>query len=164
MGVTRTAEIRTEASNGVMFDRRTEDGIMVAKYTGTAARVWDATLGALTTHQVNLTLVDRGAGRAGDTVMVLMRRWNGQPLSVYLACGSTMTGPRADQERVNAVLLAQLTRLKEDTIAVAIHFSGVSKPVASGASGTPAPCTSSSRIERDLFNDIARRLADSSAP
>ena len=104
------------------------------------------------------TILDRAVGRAGDTSLVLLYRWNGQPLSRYLSCGSTMTGPKADQERVRAVLLAQLTKLRADTVAIAVHFSGGSYPVASGNSGVPSQCTSTGRAERELMDDVAQRV------
>ncbi|MBC7673258.1 MAG: hypothetical protein H7247_12630 [Polaromonas sp.] len=160
MGVTRTADMasgeRSERSG--TYERRPDDNIVIGKVVAPAERVWNALKGAMEARKVPLTIIDRPAGRLGDTSMVLMRRWNGQVLSSLLQCGNSMTGARADEERVRAVLLAQLTKLRADTIAIAVHFSGSSTPVASGNAGSPSVCTSTGRAEADLLGDVIARV------
>lgn len=158
-GITRQGEMpRGEQGSGVTFDRRANDGVVIAKVLAPVPAIWDALVGALTDRKVNPTLVDRPAGRIGDTSMVLMRRWNSTPLSAYLSCGSTMTGLRADDERIHAIFLAQLSRLRADTVAIAVHFSGVSTPIASGNGGSMGQCTSTGRAEEELLDDVLRRV------
>jgi hypothetical protein len=144
---------------GASIEQRAPDGTVVQKLVAPPTAVWDALVAALSARRVTPTIFDRAVGRAGDTSLVLLYRWNGQPLSRYLSCGSTMTGPKADQERVRAILLAQLTKLRADTVAIAVHFSGGSYPVASGNSGVPSQCTSTGRAERELIDDVAQRAA-----
>jgi hypothetical protein len=143
---------------GSTIEQRAPDGTVVQKLVAPPTAVWDALVAALSARKVTPTIFDRAVGRAGDTSLVLLYRWNGQPLSRYLSCGATMTGPKADQERVRAVLLAQLTKLRADTVAIAVHFSGGSYPVASGNSGVPSQCTSTGRAERELIDDVAQRV------
>jgi hypothetical protein len=114
---------------------------------------------AFVARKVTPSILDRAVGRMGDTALVLMRRWNGHQLSRYLDCGSSMIGPRADEERVRAILLAQLSRSSGDTVAIAVHFSGTSQPVSSGNSGTPAVCTSTGRAEKELIDEVVQRSA-----
>jgi hypothetical protein len=142
---------------GPSIEQRAPDGTVIQKLVAPPAAVWDALVAALSARKVTPTILDRAVGRAGDTSLVLIYRWNGQPLSRYLSCGSSMTGPKADQERVRAILLAQLTKLHADTVAIAVHFSGGSYPVASGNSGAPSQCTSTGRAERELIEDVAQR-------
>jgi hypothetical protein len=159
MGVTRPMEMpRGEPGNGITFDRRSDDGIVVAKVLAPVPAVWDALVAALAARKVNPTLLDRPAGRIGDTSMVLMRRWNSTALSVYMNCGSTMTGLRADDERIHAVFLVQLSRLKADTVGIAVHFSGTSTPIASGNGGSPGLCASTGRAELELLDDVVQRV------
>ena len=144
---------------GASIEQRGPDGTVVKKLVAPPTAVWDALVAALGARKVTPTIFDRAVGRAGDTSLVLLYRWNGQPLSRYLSCGSTMTGPKADQERVRAILLAQLTQLRADTVAIAVHFSGGSYPVASGNSGVPSQCTSTGRAEQELIDDVVQRAA-----
>ncbi|MEO8619588.1 MAG: hypothetical protein ABI625_00905 [bacterium] len=155
-GVTRTTETLAGEFGRTDF-RRGDDGTVVAKVLAPTPAVWDAVLAAMTLRKVTPTILNRAAGRVGDTSMVLLRKWNGHQLSHYFNCGSTITGPRADEERVRAVLLAQLTRLTGDTIAVAVHFSGGATPINSGSSGTPAQCTSTGRAESELLDEVIQR-------
>jgi hypothetical protein len=144
---------------GQSFSLRGDDGTVVAKVFAPAPAVWEALLVTMTARKVALTILDRPAGRMGDTAMVLMRRWNGQPVSYYLSCGSSMTGQRADEDRVRAVLLAQLTRMKGDSIAVAVHLSATSRSN-SGASSTTAQCTSNGRGETELLDEMRHTLGE----
>ena len=155
VGATRATETM-RAAGAMSYDRRADDGTMVAKVVVPAPLVWTALLDAMTARNVTPTLFDRAAGRMGDTALVMMRRWNGESISRILTCGTTMTGPRADEERIRAVLLAQMTRLKADTVAVAVHFSGVATNVA-GAGGS-SQCSTTGRVEADLLDDVIRRV------
>ena len=156
LAATRSQET-LRGAYGDAYNRRGDDGTTVAKVIAPAPAVWEALLAVLTARKVTPTVLDRPAGRMGDTALVLMRHWNGQPVSRYMNCGSSMTGPRADNERVKAVLLAQLTRLKADTIAVAIHLSASSTSV-SGESSSPAQCSSNGRGESELLDELINRI------
>jgi hypothetical protein len=56
------------------------------------------------------------------------------------------------------VLLAQLSKLDGDTIAVAIHLSGSATALASGNSGSIATCSSTGRAEADLLDEMIAQL------
>ena len=120
--------------------------------------VWDTLLAAMALRHVTPTIPNRSAGRVGDTAMVMLRKWNGHQLSHYFNCGATITGPRADEERIRGVLLAQHMRLAGDTIAVVVHFSGGATPINSGSSGTPAQCTSTGRGESEMLDEVIQRV------
>lgn len=145
---------RSEFRNG-------DDGTVTAKLLTPAPLAWDAILSALTQRHVTPTLLNRAVGRAGDTALVLMRSWNGHQLSYYFDCGSTMTGQRADQERLHAILLTQLTRLPGDTIGVAVHFSATAQAINSGSSSRPAQCSSTGHGEGDFLDEVIRRVGGS---
>src|SRR5437764_3691554 len=102
VGVSRSREA-TEAGYGDTYTKKADDGTVIAKVVAPAPAVWDAVLAALSKRQVNFTILNRSIGRAGDTSMVLLRRWNSNQLSRYLDCGSTMTAPRGDKERGHAI-------------------------------------------------------------
>jgi hypothetical protein len=157
VGVMRRTEI-VSGENGVMLDRRADDGTVVGKIVAPANVVWDALVAALSDRKMTPSILDRAVGRAGDTALVMMRRWNGEALSRYLSCGVTLTGQRADEERIRAILLAQMSRLPADTIAVAVHFSARSQPVQSGNAGQITPCTSTGLAEKQLIDDVTRRV------
>jgi len=139
------------------YDRRGDDGTVVGKVVAPAPAVWEALLATMAARKVTLTILDRAVGRMGDTALVLMRRWNGQPMSYYMNCGSTMTGQRADDDRLRSVLLAQISRLRADTIGIAIHFSALATSN-SGTSATPAQCMSNGRGETEFLDDVLQRL------
>src|SRR3954468_23686179 len=66
------------SESGTAYDRRGEDGVVVAKVLAPAPQVWEAVKVSLEARNVKLTIAERPAGRMGDTAMVILRRWNGQ--------------------------------------------------------------------------------------
>ena len=156
-GMTRVSE-SLEGGLGRSEFRRGDDGLVTGKVLAPAPAAWDAILSALAQRHVTPTLLNRGVGRAGDTAMVLLRSWNGHRLSYFFDCGSTMTGPRADEERLHAIFLAQLTRLPGDTIGVALHFSATAQAVNSGSSARPTQCTSTGRGEGEFLDEVIQRV------
>lgn len=138
MGASRTVESVQGMSDNNSYHRQGDNGALVGKILAPAPAVWDALVAAMADRKVNLTLIDHGVGRLGDTSMVLIRRFNGQPLSRFFDCGSSMTGQRADEDRLRAVFLAQMTRLAGDTVGVAVHMSAFATPLAQGGSGSTA--------------------------
>ena len=155
--VTRSSET-LRGQFGDAYVRRGDDGTVVARVLAPAPSVWEAVRIVMTARQVTLSIFDRPAGRMGDTSLMLMRRFNGKALSTYFNCGTTMTGPRADEDRIRTIFLVQLSRLKEDTIGIAVHFSGEASRLASGSSSMVAPCTSTGRAESEFLDDVLRRL------
>ena len=153
---TRSAET-LKGEFGESYNRRGDDGTVVAKVLAPAPAVWEAILATMAARKVTPTLVDRPAGRVGDTALVIMRRWNGQAMSYYMNCGSTMTGQRADEDRLRAVLLAQISRLRADTVGIAVHFSATATPI-TGSTATQAQCMSTGRAESEFLDDTIRRL------
>jgi hypothetical protein len=123
-----------------------------------APQVWDALKATFEARKVQLTILDRASGRMGDTAMVFSRRWNNQSGSFYFSCGQVMTGQRADEDRLKAVVLAQLTRLKADTIGIAIHMSAFATSVSMSSSTSTAQCSSTGRGETDFLDEVMRRL------
>lgn len=154
--VSRRAE-SMYGESGVSYITDVDDRSVSVKLAATVPVAWEALVSSFAAHQINPTILDRMSGRIGDTAWVVMRRWNGEQMSTYLSCGSNMTGQRANEERVHAVLLAQVTKLKTDTLAIALHFSAYTQPVANGNGGSSAQCTSTGRLEALLLNDVIKR-------
>ena len=130
-----------------------EDGTVRAKVLAPAPLVWDALLAGLNARKINLTILDRGAGRMGDTSLVLLRRFNNKSLSYYLNCGTSMTGNRADEDRIRGDFLVQISRLRGDTVGIGVHFAGAATSM-SGSSSGPQACVSSGRAENELIDEV----------
>jgi hypothetical protein len=153
--VTRTSET-IRGAYGDVSTSRGADGSRQTKILAPGPKVWDALVAAMEARKVKPTILDRSVGRIGDTSMVFLRRWNDKPGSYYFNCGSTMTGQRADDDRMRSVLLAQLSRLPADTVAVVVHFSAVAQSL---SSGNVSQCISTGRGEQELLDDVAKRVA-----
>ena len=140
------------------YTRRGEDGTVVARVLAPAPQVWEALKATFEARKINLTILDRAAGRMGDTAAVFTHNWAGKPGSFYFSCGETITGQRSNEDRIRAIILAQLSRLKSDTIAIALHMSGYAVPVSMGGSAATAQCSSTGRGESDFLDEVVSRL------
>lgn len=138
------------------YTRRPDDGVVIAKVVAPAPAVWEAVRAAFATRKITPTVMDRATGRMGDTTLVLLRNFNGKALSTYFSCGSSMSGQRADEDRLRSVLLAQTSRLAADTIAIALHFSAHAEKVSSSST---AQCMSNGRAEGEFLDEVLRRVA-----
>ncbi len=143
---------------GDSYMRQADGGSVVAKVFAPAPQVWGALVAAMETRGVKPTIVSRAAGRIGDTSLVMMRQWNGRHVSHVFNCGSSMTGQRANEDRIKSVFLAQISRGTADTVGISVHLSGVAVPVTSGASGTPAQCQSTGRGEAEFLDDVLGQM------
>lgn len=153
--VSRSSE-SIKGQYGDAYSTRGDDGSRTRKIVAPAPAVWDALVAAMDARKVKPTILNRTVGRIGDTSLVFIRRWHDKPGSYYFTCGSGgMTGQRADDDRMRAVLLAQTTRLPADTIAVVVHFSAFATSLTSGST---AQCTSTGRGENDLLHEVVLRL------
>jgi hypothetical protein len=140
---------------GTVYDRVADAQTKTKKVVAPVPATWDALVAAMSARVTKPTLLDRSIGRVGDTSLVLLRRWNGQQLSKYFSCGSTMDGPRADADRIHAVFLAQVTRLAAETVAIVVHLSGYSTSTGGTGGGQ---CETTGRMEQELLDEVSLRL------
>jgi hypothetical protein len=87
----------------------------------------------------------RATGRLGDT-----------RLSRYLSCGETMTGPRADQDRV---VLSLISRSKPDgSSATRVETTLVATASDIGGTNTRLPCSTTGELESRVHAAVKKAL------
>jgi len=106
---------------------------------------------------------DSVSGLIGNISLVRSRRLGRTPLSVYLSCGSTMTGLRADYYRITMPLLVMLDPLGTDrtTMRIALVASGQDP---TGSSSQQVMCGSTGALEARLHKAIVEQIPLMKAP
>jgi hypothetical protein len=121
--------------------------------------VWPLLLESLRSVDAELATAGGAAhGWAGTLYLRPPRRLGGKPLSYYLDCGTGMTGPHADTDRVSLAFGAfvdslpnQRTRIGWALVASAVRREGFSSP--------PITCESLGNLEQAVANGVNLRLA-----
>lgn len=100
---------------------------------------------------------DSVGGLLGNIGLVRTRRLNRTPLSVFLNCGSSMTGLRADYYRVTMPLLIMLDPSGADRTYMRIALVASAQDV-TGTSTLPVLCGSTGGLETRLRKAIEEQI------
>lgn len=123
------------------------------------AVVWPLLVESIGTMERELMSAGSPAsGWVGTLYMRPPRRMGNKPLSFYLDCGTSMTGPHADTDRVSLAFAVfadslpnQRTRLGWALVGSAVRREGFSAP--------PLSCESTGQLEKELAKRLDSRLA-----
>ena len=110
---------------------------------------------AYPTLGIEATLVDPPGGKVGNPRFEVTRTLAGDRLSLLFSCGRTMTGDRADEDRIYISLVSAAVPLDATHTVVETRAEAVARDVRSGNSGATLPCESLGVLERRL-NEAAR--------
>lgn len=119
--------------------------------------VWSVLPGVFRTLGIDTPIVDAPSGVMGN------RSYEGprveeRRLSLYLDCGSTFGGPRADTYRVTLFLLVQLSESVDGETHVRTVLDASARP--REVSGNPVHCGSKGTLERRVMELIAEGVRD----
>ncbi len=96
--------------------------------------------------QIPLTLVDSARGTLGTLRLVRTQSLAGAPLSRLIDCGSSMSGPFADNARVALAIVSFLTPGSRDSISLRTAVVGLAESI-DGTSREPVLCSSTGFLE-----------------
>jgi hypothetical protein len=123
----------------------------------TPDKVWPALLKAYAALGVTIEILDRPTGRVGNARFQKMHRFAGQPLSKFLNCGNTFSGPAADSYRMTLGVLSTMRTVSDGT-EIETQFSAEGQNI-EGASHDPVSCASTGALEerlKEILDDYLR--------
>lgn len=142
---------------GVVTLTRT-DAIPTDSLAVAPAAALDVVRAAYEAASVPVTLADRAGGQVGNQRLVVRRALGGTPLSRYLQCGQTITGTRADVDRIVMSIVSTVTALPDGRSTVSTMIAAHAVDV-SGNSSDPQRCASTGALETRVHT-WAAKLAD----
>ena len=107
---------------------------------------------------VPVTLADRAGGQVGNQRLVVRRKLGRTPLGHYLQCGQTITGSRADVDRIVMSVISKVSALPDGRSAVRTTVAAHAVDV-SGNSSDPQRCTSTGALESRVHAWAAKLAA-----
>ena len=123
---------------------------------GTTDQVWDATALSFVFLKIPVTYSNRPAGEQGNPNFVMIRNFDGQPLSAYLNCGDDpISGPNANLGRVTVAIVAKIRPGTSGTVLETLLTGNVVK---SGASSAPIYCSTTGTFEKHFADMVASRV------
>jgi hypothetical protein len=127
-------------------------------YDASAERVFSALVAALPEVGVEASLVDATQRSAGNPRFQRSRTLGKLPLSMYFNCGSGMTGPKADSDRLTITLMSSVDVVRAGTAQLRTSLTATAQSM-SGASTGVVDCGSTGKLETALRDAVGRRLA-----
>jgi hypothetical protein len=128
-----------------------------ARIAGAPASIYAQLRAEYDRMKVQLTTDDSLTGIIGNLQMLRIRTLAGGQISRFLNCGGGMTGPLADNARVQLALVSMLKSVSADSTEVRTVLVGVATSL-EGASRDPVRCTSAGTLEARIHERISKQL------
>jgi hypothetical protein len=138
--------------------RQQIDAATKATFPSSPDKVWAAVVGAYADLGIEANSWDKTQGHYAAQNFIMPRRIKNVGITALFSCGSSMTGPVADQGRIMADVVTKLLPNPDGTTSATIYVDGMLKKN-EGASSDPIHCSSSGRIEELLRKSITMQLA-----
>jgi hypothetical protein len=123
---------------------------------GPSAQVYQALLVVYTDLGIPATAVNPATGLVAAIERRVSGRLGGTNLSRFFSCGESMTGPRADQDRV---VLSVVSRVKANgTDKSRVETRIVATATGSRGTADRMPCTTTGELESRLHREVRRAL------
>ena len=148
-------DIGPVAREGGLLTLTRPDGTVAESFAVPPGPALDALRAAYEANGVAVTLWDPAAGRVGTTRLVVQQTLGRAPLSRYLRCGESVTGPRADTDRVVVSLVSTVTAGPGGQSDVRTTLVAHARDM-SGGSGDAQACATTGVLEA-LLHAHARR-------
>ena len=107
---------------------------------------------------IEATLVQPARGEVGNPRFIAQRRLAGASMSTFVSCGQTMTGQRADTDRIVFNILSTVSALPSGGSAVVTRVDANAQDLQSGNSTAMQTCTSTGVLEQRINEGMRARV------
>jgi hypothetical protein len=131
----------------------------VTEYEATPGKLWSTAEKVFYDLKISTDTRDSVRGVIGNTNYVKSGMMTGKPMSMVLNCGLSITGPNADNFRINMVLMAMVLPGATPTttkLGVAYVASGMDMR---GSSSNPVQCATTGIVEQDFAARVKKIIA-----
>lgn len=156
-----STEGRLTDAGGAAHRIVTEGALAERTFEASAGDVWRTLQLAYQEMEIPVTGVREDVHRL-ETMNLVTRRIDGDPISTFLDCGSGVAGPRANTWGVSLTLVVTVRPGETSGSRLRIETDGWAEP--RGTSGTSVHCQSRNELEDRIFENVSRRLAVRGSP
>jgi hypothetical protein len=151
-----TVVVTTEAGTAEAVLRR-DTYVAMASLAATRSDAWEPLLDAWAEVGLPEPAADRRSFRISVSGHPVQRRLARTPLSQYLSCGTSISGPNADSHRIRLTVNALLEPAGEERSVLHVRVEAVAHST-EGASASPIQCATLGKLEAAIVNSVQRRL------
>lgn len=140
--------------------RQQIDAATKADFAASPDKVWAAVVGSYADLGIEANTSDKSQWHYAALNFIVPRRIRNVGITSLFNCGSSMTGPVADQGRIMADIVTKLRPNADGTTSATLYVDGMLKKN-EGTSSDPVHCSSTGRLEELLRTTINRKLGTS---
>lgn len=153
---THTILVTTPAGTAEASIRR-DQHVAIADLPAGRTDVWPLVLEAWKDAGLPDPVVDGRGYRVAVTNTTVQRRIGGKPISSYLSCGSSISGPNADSHRIRLTAQALVERAGDARSVLHIRIEATAHTT-EGASAAPIPCATLGTLENLIVTRVIALL------
>ena len=131
--------------------------MLVTDQDAPAGKVWAAAEKVFYDLKIPTDTRDSVKGVIGVVKYTRSGMMDGKAMSQVLSCGISITGPNADNFRINMVLMAIITVTSPTTSKLGVAYVGSGLDMR-GSSTNPVMCNTTGRLEIDFAERLKKRL------
>jgi hypothetical protein len=145
----------TGTSADILIASDAEAGALPLRASPEAA--WIGLPGVFEALEIPVDQVDSRQKLLGNSAFTTRRRLGGQPLSTYLSCGSTLSGPIANQYDVRLSVLSQILPSAGGDARIRTRVEATARS-RDGASSSSVPCATTGGLETRIAELLNRSV------
>ena len=131
--------------------------MFVTDHEASGAALWAAAARVFYDYKISTDLRDSVGGVVGTAKYVKSSFMMNFPMSRVLNCGMSITGPNADNFRINMALVAIISQVGPSKSKLGVGFVGSGLDMR-GSSTDPVVCASTGQIEADFAQRVTKLL------
>lgn len=153
---THTIVLTTPSGTAEASIRR-DQHVAIADLPASRTDVWPLVLEAWKDSGLPDPVVDDRGYRVAVTNTTVQRRIGRRPISSYLSCGSSISGPNADSHRIRLTAQALVERAGDARSVLHIRIEATAHTT-EGASAAPIPCATLGTLENLIVTRVIELL------
>jgi hypothetical protein len=145
-----------ETEGTVYFPQGTDVRAFSATAEGRPEEAWRAAVEVYRALEIPIGVVDQSAGVLGNRDLAVRRRLAGQPMTDFLECGRSVTGPVASTHQIQISILTSVRPAATGGTELRTQVQATARQP--GSSSPPTQCASTGRLEQRIAHQIQLRL------
>jgi hypothetical protein len=145
-----------ETEGTVYFPQGTDVRAFSATAEASPDEAWRAAMEVYRSMEIPIGVIDQSAGVLGNRDLAVRRRLAGQPMTEFLDCGRSVTGPAASTHQIHLSILTSVRAAAAGGTELRTQLQATARQP--GSSSPPTQCASTGRLEQRIAHQIQLRL------
>jgi hypothetical protein len=145
-----------ETEGTVYFPQGTNVRAFSATVEASPEAAWRAAMEVYRSMEIPLGVLEQASGVLGNRDLAARRRLAGQPMTEFLDCGRSVTGPAASTHQIHLSILTSVRAAATGGTELRTQLQATARQP--GSSSPPTQCATTGRLEQQIAHQIQLRL------